>query len=83
MKREVEQIEYLTENLYETSYLIAKNFKVLGFNRHGRKVAVRFLKTPQLEKATLGYFNGAEVAAIKFTDAYRRLKDSVFQGDGR
>ena len=38
------RFEYLSENLYESSYLIAKNFKVLGFIKQGRKVAVRFLR---------------------------------------
>ena len=81
MNRAVEQerFEYFSNNLYESSYLIAKSFKVLGFTRQGRKVAVRFPKTPELEKASLDYFNGGLVSAIKFTDAYRRLKDAVFQ----
>ena len=72
------RFEYLSENLYESSYLIAKSFKVLGFIKQGRKVAIRFLKTPELEKASLDYFNGGAVSAIKFTDAYRRLKVAVF-----
>lgn len=73
------RVEYLSENLYEASYLIAKNFKVLGFIKQGRKVVVRFLRSPALEKTSLNYFNGGTVSAIKFTDAYRRLKDAVFQ----
>ena len=77
--QEESRFEYLSENLYESSYLIAKNFKVLGFMKQGRKIAIRFLKTPELEKASIGYFNGGSVSAIKFTDAYRRLKDAVFQ----
>ena len=81
MKRTAEapRFEYLSENLYEISYLIAKNFKVLGFIRQGRKTAVRFLRTPELEKASLSYFNGGLISAIRFTDAYRRIKDAVFQ----
>lgn len=81
MKREAEEsrFEYLSENLYESSYLVAKNFKILGFIKQGRKVAVRFLRSPDLEKTSLNYFNGGMVSAIKFTDAYRRLKDAVFQ----
>ena len=79
MKREVEQFEYLTENLYESSYLIAKKFKVLGFIKNGRKAAIRFLRTPELEKASMDYFNGGLVSAIHFTDAYRRTKDAIFQ----
>lgn len=75
---EESRFEYLSENLYESSYLIAKSFKVLGFIKQGRKVGVRFLKTPELEEASMTYFNGGLIAAIKFTDAYRRLKDSVF-----
>ncbi|GEM_PF-4778639 len=76
---EQSRFEYFSENLYESSFLIAKNFKVLGFIKQSRKVAVRFLKSPELEKASLAYFNGGSVSAIKFTDAYRRLKDAVFQ----
>ena len=72
------RFEYLSENLYEASYLIAKSFKVLGFIKRGRKVTVRFPKSLELEQASLNYFNGGVVSAIKFTDAYRRLKDAVF-----
>jgi hypothetical protein len=69
---------YETQNLYEASFLLAKGFQLAGKERRGNKTAVFFDGTSAKEEA-LKYYNGGKVEAKAYSDAYRTLKDYVFE----
>ena len=69
---------YATQNLYEAAFLLCKGFNLAGKRREGSKVIVMF-QGAEASTAALKYYNGAKVEAKAFTDAYRTLKDYVFE----
>lgn len=79
MKRTENNSEFLSEDLYQCSYLLTKGHKVLGCIRNGRKVAIRFIKTPALEKDAMAYYNTGKASASHLFASYRQLKDMIFQ----
>lgn len=70
---------YKTQNLYEGAYLLAKGYALAGKEKTGNKVTVLFNDTEDIRKAALDFYNGAEVGAKDLFDAYRTLKDYVFE----
>jgi hypothetical protein len=70
--------KFATQNLYQASFLFCQGYKVLGTERDGGKVSVIFEGENVREKA-LQFYNGAKVDAKKYSDAYRSLKDMIFQ----
>ena len=69
---------YRTPNLYEASFLLAKDFSLAGKERVGNKVIILFEDSEQIRKAALDYYNGANIRAKEYSDAYRTLKDYIF-----
>jgi len=69
---------YSTQNLYESAYLLSRGFKLAGKSREGMKVSVIFMGVGVREEA-LKFYNGGKVEAKALTDAYRTLKDYVFE----
>lgn len=72
------QETYETQNLYEGAFCLSKGFKLAGKKRLGNKVSIIFQGKNVCEEA-LGFYNGAKVEAKALTDAYRTLKDYVFE----
>jgi len=72
--------EVTIEDLYSCSFLALKGHQVLGVIRTSpNRAAVRFLKTPAIEKDIFGYFNGDTVPAIRLFESLRNIKQAVFQ----
>lgn len=72
--------KYETTNLYESSFLLAKGFKLLGKASHGSKSSLQFQDTADLRKAVMDFYNGDGVVSAKaFVDYYRSMKDLCFQ----
>ncbi len=69
---------HTTQNLYEAAFCLCKGLKLTGKVREGRKVSVIFEGFSAREIA-LGFYNGGRIEAKKLTDAYRTLKDYVFE----
>ncbi len=77
MRLEQEQ-EYYTQNLYEASFLLCSGFKLSGKQKDGSKVRIGF-SGEGVRQAALGYYNGGQVEAKAYSDAYRTLKDFIFE----
>ena len=69
---------YATQNLYEAAYCLCKGLKLAGKKRQGHKVIVLF-EGPDAQTESLKFYNGAKVEAKAYSDAYRTLKDYVFE----
>ena len=69
---------YATQNLYEAAFCLCRGLKLAGKERQGNKVIIRFQGAGAEEEA-LKFYNGAKVEAKKYSDAYRTLKDYVFE----
>lgn len=69
---------YKTQNLYEAAFCLCKGLKLGGKERAGNKVMVIFEGENSQEEA-LKFYNGGKVEAKAYSDAYRTLKDYVFQ----
>ncbi len=70
---------YKTQNLYEASYLLSKGHSIAGKETTGSKVTLLFEDSDKVHKDALDYYNGGSVKAKVYSDAYRTLKDMVFQ----
>lgn len=71
--------KHQTTNLYEAAYLYCRGFKIVGKERNRNKVSVSF-EGNKIADAASDYYNGGEVSAKQYSDAYRTLKDFVFEG---
>ncbi len=69
---------HATQNLYEAAYCLCQGFKLAGKHQQGRKMVVCF-EGHGVREAALQFYNGATVEAKALTDAYRTLKDYVFE----
>jgi len=67
-----------TQNLYEGSFLLCRGFKLTGKKRDGSKVTLHFSGKNVREEA-LKFYNGFKVEAKAYSDAYRTLKDYIFE----
>ncbi len=67
-----------TQNLYEAAYLLCRGCRLVGKKQDGRKVVVLF-EGPKAAEESLNFYNGAKVEAKALTDAYRTLKDYIFE----
>lgn len=67
-----------TMNLYEGSFLLCKGFKLAGKKKDDRKTVV-FFEGAGVRTKALEYYNGGKVEAKALMDAYRTLKDYVFE----
>lgn len=65
---------YSTQNLYEGAYCLAKGMKLVGKERHGRKVTI-FFEGKDAHLEAMKFYNGGKVEAKTYSDAYRTLKD--------
>ncbi len=71
---------YVTQNLYEAAFLFARGFALAGVDRKDlRKVALVFKPALTLHESVLEFYNGGTIGALDYADAYRSLKDLVFQ----
>ncbi len=69
---------YSTQNLYEAAFCLCRGLKLAGKHRQGNKVVVLF-EGANAKQEALKYYNGAKVEAKAYSDAYRTLKDYVFE----
>ncbi len=72
-------MSYKTQNLYEASYLLAKGHHLSGTESKSFKITLLFADSELVRKDALGYYNGGMIGAKAYSDAYRTLKDLVFQ----
>ena len=70
--------QYSTQNLYEAAFCLCRGLKLAGKERQGSKVIVVFQGAKAKEEA-LKFYNGAKIEAKAYSDAYRTLKDYVFE----
>jgi hypothetical protein len=71
-----------TQSLYEAAFLMAKGFKLARkeTSESGRKVILVFEPHPDLAEAVMSFYNnGSRVEPKALFDAYRTLKDYIFQ----
>ena len=73
-----ESEHYSTQNIYEAAFLLAKGFKLKGKSQIGQKVSILFVGEGVMD-APAQYYNGALIKARAYTDAYRTLKDYIFE----
>ena len=72
--------QHRTQSLYEGAYLLARGFKLAGKERTGQKVTVIFESHPDLAEAVMSFYNnGSRVEPKALFDAYRTLKDFIFE----
>jgi hypothetical protein len=69
---------HATPNLYEASFLIARGFKINDIEKDTKRKAIIYLDGEGIEDAVRDYYNGGLVSGKALTDAYRMLKDRVF-----
>jgi hypothetical protein len=72
-------VQHRTANLYEASFLIARGFQINGVDRDNGRKAIFRLEGVQIEDAVRDYYNGGKVSGKAMTDAYRMLKDRIFE----
>ncbi|MFA6599828.1 MAG: DUF5659 domain-containing protein [Candidatus Omnitrophota bacterium] len=70
---------HATPNLYEASFLIARGFKINDIEKDAGRKAILYLEGEGIEDAIRDYYNGGLVSGKAMTDAYRMLKDRVFE----
>lgn len=69
---------HTTQNLYEGSYLLAKGFKLTGKDDSNAKT-ILFFEGEGVNAESIKFYNGGLIKAKAFADAYRTLKDYVFE----
>lgn len=69
---------YSTQNLYEAAFCLCKGLKLAGKQRQGQKVVAMF-EGKNVREEALKFYNGAKVEAKAYSDAYRTLKDYIFE----
>ena len=70
---------HATPNLYEASFLIARGFKINDVEKDAGRKAILYLEGEGIEDAIRDYYNGGLVSGKAMTDAYRMIKDRVFE----
>ena len=70
---------HATPNLYEASFLIARGFKINDIEKDAGRKAILYLEGEGMADAVRDYYNGGLVSGKAMTDAYRMLKDRVFE----
>ena len=72
------QDSYAVQNIYEAAYLLSRGIKLVGKEKYGNKIVVLFEKKDTHTEA-MKFYNGAKVEAKAYSDAYRSLKDYIFE----
>ncbi len=69
---------YATQSIYEGAFCLCRGMKLIGKEKNGNKFTIFFDgKDSHIE--AMRFYNGAKVEAKAYSDAYRTLKDYVFQ----
>lgn len=69
---------YGTQSLYEAAYLLSLGFRLNGKSTERSKVVI-FFEGHDVHNKALEFYNGGKVVAKSFADAYRTIKDYVFE----
>lgn len=69
---------FITQNLYLGSFCLCQGLKLAGKLIDGKKASIVF-EGEAAEKKAMAFYNGARVEAKAYSDAYRSLKDYVFE----
>ena len=69
---------FVTQNLYQAAYCLCRGFQLTGKQREGVKASVIFEGERVAEEA-MRFYNHGTVEAKAYSDAYRTLKDYVFE----
>lgn len=67
-----------TQNLYQGAYCLCRGFSLVGKKKLGAKVFISF-KGDNVCSEAMRFYNGDMIEAKAFTDAYRTLKDYIFE----
>lgn len=71
---------YGTSNIYEAAFLLAKGFALCNkINNEGKSIII--FEGEEAKKAGLEFYNNAEIGAKSFADAFRTIKDFIFEGN--
>lgn len=70
--------KYMTQSLYESSYLMAEGYDLAGKTKDGNKMSIYFKPSASINEAAIRFYNGGKVEAKKLCDSYRTLKDYIF-----
>jgi hypothetical protein len=70
--------QFVTQNLYLGSFCLCQGLKLVGKSLEGKKISIVFEGNAAKERA-MAFYSGAVVEAKTFSDAYRSLKDFVFE----
>ena len=69
---------FRTQNLYQAAFCLCQGYRILGTEQDGNKISVIF-EGENIRKNALKFYNGGRVEAKAYSNAYRSLKDMVFQ----
>ncbi len=75
---EAESDRFITQNLYQGAFCLCRGLKLVGKRFDGKKASVVF-EGKAAQTTAMAFYNGAEVQAKAYSDAYRSLKDYIFE----
>ena len=70
---------FRTQNIYQASFLMCRGLRLVGKEKEGNKFSLIFEGTNVNQEAIKFYNGGAKIEAKAYSDAYRTLKDYVFE----
>lgn len=74
---------FITQNLYEGAFLLARGCKLVGKESSGGKIDLLFKNNTKTNIESLSFYNGGLVEGKKYSDSYRSLKDYIFTNKNR
>ena len=69
---------FVTQNLYQAAYCLCRGFQLIGKRRQTVKCSVIF-QGHNVAQEAMTFYNHGTVEAKAYSDAYRTLKDYVFE----
>lgn len=70
---------FKTQNLYQAAFVLCRGFALTGKSKDGSKYVVAFEGKNICQEAIKFYNGSSKVDPKKYSDAYRTLKDFVFE----
>ncbi|MDD3375158.1 MAG: DUF5659 domain-containing protein [Candidatus Omnitrophica bacterium] len=72
---------YCTANIYEAAYLLTVGFQLAGKQRNGAKIVLEFKASQKLIDESLKFYNGGRVDARAFSEAFKNIKNFIFEAN--
>ena len=83
MASQTHLVAYRTSDLNVAAFLQESGFKILNVERNGGRCTFIFNDSEgRAEDAVRRFYNGAMIAAVRFSDRLRNLKTVVMRGWG-